>query len=142
MVATFNDRGRVAVADSIGPSAQRVEGTVRARSDSTLLLAIASVSYLNGERTKWAGEAVTLRLNSLGSLQERRFSRSRTGLVVGAAVALVGSFIATRTLGKDRGDDINDPGMRNPPVDQQRGGPEAWRASDLHPRPQLSREWQ
>lgn len=114
---TLSDRGRQATSDSLGPAADRIEGTVRSRSDSAMLLAVSSVRYFTGQTSRWGGEPLNLNLSSLRTMRERRFSRSRTTLVAGGVAALLVGFIASRTLGADD-DIIDDPSRPPPPVDQ------------------------
>ena len=94
----ITDRGRVGLGDLIGPAATRVEGVVRAETDSTYALNVASVGYLNGQSNKWSGEPLLLRKDFIGNVRERKFSRSRTALVTGSAVGGVLLFALTRGL--------------------------------------------
>src|SRR5438045_9275494 len=54
----LNDRGRVGLGGKIGPSASKVEGTLK-NIDSAFEMSVLSVEYLNGERNTWTGEALT-----------------------------------------------------------------------------------
>ena len=100
LVLDLNDRGRVALGDSIGTSASRVEGVVQASSDSSYVLRVSSVQYLNGQSNRWSGEPLTVRANLVSSARERRFSRSRTwALGIGAAAAVLTLALSTDLLG-------------------------------------------
>jgi hypothetical protein len=102
----LNDDGRVALRDSIGPSATRVDGEVRARTDSGYVLSVAGVHYMSGARNRWSGEPLTVRANFVQRATERRFSRTRTLLVAGGAVALLVAFGISQDLlggGNDNG---------------------------------------
>lgn len=98
VVATLNDRGRVALGEALGPNADRVEGTVTTRGDTLVTLAVKRVRYFGGTENAWAGEAVTLPIAGLRSIQERRLNRTRTAVVAGAVTALVLGFILTRNV--------------------------------------------
>ena len=94
----LNDRGRLGLADSLGPEVGRVEGRLIDRSDSALVVRVSDVIGLRGRRARWSGEPVTLRTDYLSAVAERQFSKQRTAVVVGSAAAAVIAFIATRSL--------------------------------------------
>jgi hypothetical protein len=99
VVAALNDRGRVAMADSLGQNVERVEGTAVARQgDSSIVLAVNRVRFISGEETRWAGEQLSFRVSSLRGFEERRFSRARTGVLVGLTVGALAALIVTRQL--------------------------------------------
>lgn len=99
VVAALNDRGRVAMADSLGQNVDRVEGTaVRRQGDSTVVLAVNRVRFISGIENRWNGEQLTFRVSSLRGFEERRLSRARTGALVGLSVGALVAFIVTRQL--------------------------------------------
>ena len=98
VVLELNDRGRVALGDSIGPTGKEVEGTVVGSPDSSLLLSVARVGYLNGQSNKWNGERLSVARNLVDRATERRFSPARTWITVAAATAVTIAFIASRNL--------------------------------------------
>ena len=98
VVLQVNDRGRLALAESMGPSVGEIEGVLTARSDSAYVVNVASVAYLNGNRTKWSGESVTVRADLVNRAAERRLSRSRTTLAVLVGVGAALAFIVTRSI--------------------------------------------
>lgn len=118
VAAEITDQGRVALADSLGPSPDRVEGRLVSATDSTLTMAVSAVRTLRGERTPWTGEAVTLRRSSVGQLTERRLSVGQS--VLAGAVAVGGAVALALTLGI-AGDRDGDPGDRTdpPPTGEQ-----------------------
>ena len=86
----LNDQGRLTLGQSVGPAAQQIEGTVQSQSDSAYVLSVSSVSYFNGGINKWSGEPLTINRTLINDVKERRFSQSKTALVViGASVALL-----------------------------------------------------
>ena len=100
LVLELNDRGRLALGDSIGPAAARIQGVVAAASDSSYALRVASVQYLNGQANRWSGEPLTVRADLLSGVRERRYSRPRTWAVIGGAVAIVAAVaLSTDLLG-------------------------------------------
>jgi hypothetical protein len=98
LVLELNDRGRVALGDSIGPSGDEVEGTLTANSDSAYSLRVVRVGYLNGFSNTWNGEPLVVSRDLVGTAKERRLSRSRSWLTATGVSAAVLTFIATRGL--------------------------------------------
>ena len=96
----LNDRARVQLGDRIGPSAARIEGIVQAQSDTSYMLRISSVKYLNGQSNKWSGEVFTVPASLVSRARIREFSRSRTTAVgVAMAAAVVTLFATTKFFG-------------------------------------------
>lgn len=100
LLLDLNDRGRVALGDSIGPSAARIEGVLATRSDSNYVLRVSSVQYLNGQSNRWSGEPLTIPADLVGRARERRFSRARTyGLAAGIVATIVAVVTSTDLFG-------------------------------------------
>lgn len=118
VVLDLTDRGRVALSDSVGPSANRIEGVTEAGSDdSSYALRVSSVQFLNGQTNRWNGEPLTVRADLVGRARERRFSRGRTyGLAALVAAAIVAVIVSTDLFAV--GDAPPDPGTP-PPEGQQ-----------------------
>jgi hypothetical protein len=98
LVLGLNDQGRVSLGQSVGPSAQTIEGRLSTKNDSAYVIAVKSVRYFNGGTNVWSGEPLSVGTSLVQEAKERRFSPSRTGLAVGIAAAAVLSFILTRNL--------------------------------------------
>src|SRR3979409_2307951 len=96
LLLELNDRGRVGLGDSIGPSGQVVEGTVASNSDSAYSLRVMRVGYLNGQSNTWNGEPLRVSREWVGNATERRFSKSRTWLSASAVSLAAVAFIASR----------------------------------------------
>jgi hypothetical protein len=109
VVLELTDRGRVDLKGALGASPLRVTGRLTAATDSTYTLAVREVETVRGETATWQGEAVTVRRSSVGLVQERRFSRARTALVVLGAVGAVVAFFVTRSLISGGGSDTDTP---------------------------------
>jgi len=92
LVLDLNDRGRSVLGDSIGQSATRIQGAVEAVRDSSYVLRVNSVQYINGQTNRWSGEPLTVRMDLVGRTRERQFDRKRTwaiGLGIAAVIATV-----------------------------------------------------
>ena len=98
VVLAVNDRGRVALADSVGESVAQIEGALVSRRDSVFVVRVRAVEYLNGQRTRWTGEALTVREEHLRDVQARRMSRGRTAVVAGVVSSSLIAFILSRDL--------------------------------------------
>lgn len=95
LVLDLNDRGRLALGDSIGASAARIEGLMSASSPENYVLQVSSVQYLNGQSNRWSGEQITVRTEHVGRARQREFSRSRTFLAgLGVAAVIVAAVLA------------------------------------------------
>jgi len=109
----LNDRGRIGLGGKIGPSASKVEGTLK-NLDSAYEMSVLSVEYMNGQRNNWTGESVTVSRDYVGSIKQRQFSQSRTWLTAGAITAASVAFILTRGL-LTNGHEGKDPNIPEPP---------------------------
>ena len=98
LLLELNDRGRVGLGDSIGPSGSVVEGTVASNSDSAYSIRVVRVGYLNGQSNQWNGEALTVARQWVGNAKERKFSKGKTWLTASAASLAAAAFIASRGL--------------------------------------------
>jgi hypothetical protein len=98
LVLGLNDQGRATLGQSVGPAAQAIEGTLRAKNDSAYLIAVSSVRYFNGGSNMWSGEPLSVNTSFVQQAEERRFSPSKTALAVAVAAGAVLSFILSRSL--------------------------------------------
>lgn len=95
----LTDNGRAEAAARIGPQTKSVEGAVLETTDSAYLLSVSAVQPISGQLVRWSGEMVSLRRDQVAVMYERRLSKSRTALVVGAAVAILAASISTNLFG-------------------------------------------
>ena len=94
----LSDVGRVGAGPVIGPGIARVEGAVIGSTDSEYTLRVAGVTDVRGRESRWSGESVSFRRTWVGNAYQRRFSKPRTYLLVGALTAGFMTFVATRHL--------------------------------------------
>ena len=112
----LSDRGRAELANRIGPGVRQLTGRVATLSDSSLTLAVSSVTYIGpGAPMTWNGEMVVIPREVVSGIQERRLSKSRSWIAAGAAVAAIAliSTIAIAGFGSDPPSDKL-PGGSNP----------------------------
>src|SRR2546422_995436 len=86
----LSDQGRVALVTSVGPDVARVEGTLVSDTGGQYVMRIAEVFGIQGTRTRWTGETVSLPQEYVKRVRERKLSRGRT---VFAVAGLVGSMV-------------------------------------------------
>lgn len=98
VVLAVNDRGRVALADSVGEAVAQIEGALVSRRDSVYVVRVRAVEFLNGQRHRWTGEPLTIREEHLRDVHARRMSRGRTAVVAGVISSSVIAFILSRDL--------------------------------------------
>lgn len=97
----LNDQARVQFGERIGASAARIEGIVQSPSDTSYVLHVSSVTYLNGQTNKWSGEPLTVPSRLVSNAQLQELSRARTTLLgVGIAAALAVLFATISFIGK------------------------------------------
>jgi hypothetical protein len=107
------DEGRVALNEKIGPGVVRLEGTLAGMEGDELLVDASAVRQVRGYITDLGGVRVRLPQKYVTRMDERRFSRSRTLMVVGGVVAIVAGFFATKISGRS-----------TPPDKEPGGGPD------------------
>jgi hypothetical protein len=98
LLLDLNDQGRVGLGGQIGAAGKAVEGLLQPSPDSIFNLKVVAVSYLNGQRNQWTGEALSVSRGFVRDVRARQFSKSRTALTVGSIAAAVVGFIVTRGL--------------------------------------------
>lgn len=112
----ITDRGRAELAERVGPGVRSFGGTIVQSTDTALALSVQTVEYLDlGVQVRWAGERLDLPREFIAEVRERRFSRGRTLLAMGLAVAgvVVASLVA---IAVDGG---GEPGPGRPPNDNE-----------------------
>jgi hypothetical protein len=102
----ITDRGRVALGESVGLGVRRMSGQVLESTDTTLVLAVNTVEYIDlGIPVRWPGTPVQISRDHVTEIQARQFSRTRTWLAVGlvAAAAVAATAIGLIASGGDPG---------------------------------------
>jgi hypothetical protein len=92
------DRGRVELQPQLGQGVLSFEGTLDGRQDSSLVVHVAEVTYLNRQTNRWSGEAVTLSQSAVRDIRIRRLSKRRTFAMVAGSIAAGLVFIVSRSL--------------------------------------------
>jgi hypothetical protein len=96
----LNDRGRAALADSVGPAVRSITGSLADVSSGRYDLRIHTVEFFSGMFQQWSGERLVVPEEYVLRSSERRFDRKRSWLVgVGSAAALAAAIISIDLLG-------------------------------------------
>jgi hypothetical protein len=113
----LTDRGRLDLAGVLGPRARSLEGRVVERTDSALVLSVATIQRESGVEEGWRGESVTVPQSAVAQVERERVSRLRSGLFAGGLVAAVA--LAATAFGGSGGDATGQgPGGNDPPGSQ------------------------
>jgi hypothetical protein len=92
------DRGRVELLPQLGQGVLSFEGTLDGRQDSSYVVHVAEVTYINRQTNRWSGEAITVSREAVRDMRVRRLSRVRTFGVVAGAVGAGLVFVVSRGL--------------------------------------------
>lgn len=104
ITVSINDRGRVGLAESIGPGVQRIRGHMRENAEDRIVLAMESVEFSDVNVTVlMPRERVEIPRDYINEVRERQLSTSRTILaaVIAAAGLIATSFIVVSGFGSD-----------------------------------------
>jgi hypothetical protein len=85
----INDVGRVALGGSMGPALLRVNGSLQSKDGDDYLVSVSGVDLLQGGFQAWAGESVRINTSYVSAVYERKFSKGKTIVAVGALAAAV-----------------------------------------------------
>lgn len=110
------DRGRVDLSPQLGQGVLSVEGTLDQQLDSSFVLKVAEVTYINRQTNRWSGEAITFSPSAVRDIRARKLSRKRTFLVLAGSVGAGLAFVLSRAL--FGGGSIDSDPNKPPVVDQ------------------------
>ena len=106
----LSDVGAARLAPTIGQRARRLQGTLRSTTDSTIVMALETVSRESGINDSYGGSDITLARRDVQSVEEVRTSVPRSLLTTGALVA--GAFLVAKGAGQSSS---GNPGGPPPP---------------------------
>ena len=100
----LTDQGSVDLAQYLGRNVGSVDGRLLGGGDSVLTLAVSQVTSRAGDEDYWKGETVKLPRHTVASVQGRKLSFWRSGLIgsalVGGLAIIVGSGVGGSSGGK------------------------------------------
>lgn len=101
---SLTDQGSVDLAQYLGRNIGSVDGRLLSGGDSTLTLSVEQVTSRSGEEAYWKGETVKLPRHTVATVEGRKLSFWRSGLIGGALLGglaiVVGSGITGNNGGK------------------------------------------
>ena len=86
---SITDRGRVAIADSLGTGVLKVNGRLLSATDSQYVVSVSDLDLMNGRTARWNGETVGIDRQHVGGVGQRTLSRSRTGALAAGVIAAI-----------------------------------------------------
>ncbi len=95
---TLNDQGRLGLGGKLGPSVDKVEGSVLQVGSDAYDVSVSAVVQIGGARSLWNGERVSVQKEYVSGYAVKRLSRARTTLLVGGVTAGMLAFILTKDL--------------------------------------------
>jgi len=101
----INDAGRVALGGSMGPEIRQVEGRLVSRDSAEYVVAVSMVHLLRDGEQVWTGERIRIKTEFVSGVREKKLSKGRTAVAVGASLAIVSLIVRQSLAGSLFGDD-------------------------------------
>lgn len=98
LAITLTDRGRVELADRLGPGVVQIDGLLVDDTGSEYVIGVDAVKSVQGGTAHWTGERVSVNHDYVANVMEKRFSRGRTILLTTVTVVALTTLILTRNL--------------------------------------------
>jgi hypothetical protein len=111
------DRGRVELMPQLGQDVLSFEGILDGRKDSSYVLRVAEVTYINRQTNRWSGEPITVSPEAVRDIRVRQLSRRKTFTVIASSIGAGIAFIVSRGL-FGGGSIDSDPNPQPPPNGQ------------------------
>lgn len=97
----LTDTGSGELARYLGPNVVSVDGRLLQATDSNMALSVNTVGMRDGDEQYWKGEAVSLPKVAIATVQQKKLSRWRSGLL--ASAFLVGVVAIKGATGSSSG---------------------------------------
>lgn len=82
----LTDNGSGELARYLGPNVVSVDGRLLQSTDTAVALSVNTVGMRDGDEQFWKGEAVSLPKGAIATVQQRKLSRWRSGLLASALI--------------------------------------------------------
>ena len=109
LVLSINDAGRAALAGTMGPAITEIEGRLLQKDSSEYVLAVAQIHMFGGADQVWSGERVRVKSEFVNTVSEKKFSKTKTGLISAAAIGVVAIVISKGIIGNWSGSNPQPP---------------------------------
>lgn len=88
----LTDAGSASLAQYLGPNVFYVDGRLQGRSDTSMALAVSGLTFRSGDEQYWKGENVSLPQSAIATIQVKKVSWWRSGVLAGGVIAAVASI--------------------------------------------------
>jgi hypothetical protein len=100
---SLTDQGSVDLAQYLGRNIGSVDGRLVGGNDSTLTLSVEQVTSRSGEEAYWKGETVSLPRHTVATVEGRKLSFWRSGLIGGALLGGLAIVVGSGLTGSSGG---------------------------------------
>ncbi|HKV51193.1 MAG TPA: hypothetical protein VJO52_08350 [Gemmatimonadaceae bacterium] len=83
----LTDAGAASLSQYLGPNVYFVDGRLLNRSDTSMALAVSGLTFRSGDEQYWKGENVSLPQSAIATIQVKKVSWWRSGLLAGGVIA-------------------------------------------------------
>ena len=83
----LTDAGSVSLAQYLGPNVNYVDGRLLGQSDTAMSLSVSGLTFRSGQEQYWKGENVSLPHSAIATIQQKKVSWWRSGLLAGGIIA-------------------------------------------------------
>lgn len=95
----MNDRGRLLVGNRLGPLVDKLQGRIVSADSGQVEIAVELAEDVRGRVARWGGERFTIPREGINTMNEKRLSKKRSWLLVGAiAVGVAAFYIGGKAL--------------------------------------------
>ncbi|MHB1095029.1 MAG: hypothetical protein ACYC3F_02540 [Gemmatimonadaceae bacterium] len=119
IAVVLNDRGRSMLGDRLGSAIDKVDGLLVEGDGANVTFEVYRTIDLRGTAATWTGERVQLPKDGITGYQGRQFSKRRTFLLVGTAVAVIVTTALAVNFDLFGGFTRDDPGSGGPTGDSR-----------------------
>ncbi len=88
----LTDAGAASLAQYLGPNVYYVDGRLLSRSDTSMALSVSGLTLRSGDEQYWKGENVSLPQSAIATIEVKKVSWWRSGLLAGGIIASLTSF--------------------------------------------------
>lgn len=83
----LTDAGSASLAQYLGPNVNYVDGRLLGQSDTAMSLSVSGLTFRSGQEQYWKGENVSLPHSAIATIQQKKVSWWRSGLLAGGIIA-------------------------------------------------------
>lgn len=91
----INDRGRVILGERVGALVDRIDGRIVSIDSQNVVMNVFRVTDLRGNGSTWTGEQVSIPREAILGYRERKVSKLKVLVLIGAAVLAVVTVLST-----------------------------------------------